>query len=97
MVRRKSSRLKGYEAEFRIARSAVMLRAEGRCEWREMIDGDVVRCESRAHHVHHLVARSHAGSNQESNLVALCSDHHRFAHEHVALAVGAGYIVRGVS
>lgn len=46
----------------------VMLRDRGRCQ--------VPGCSHRATHLHHVRFRSQGGSNDEWNLVAVCSAHH---------------------
>jgi hypothetical protein len=55
----------------------VNLRDGGRCTHTE--DGE--RCESRRWlDVHHIVLRSHGGTNDVENLTTLCSSHHRMEH-----------------
>ena len=62
-----------------IVRSNVLSRANGKCEWCgelgfKMADGRIYL------ETHHVVALSENGSDTESNVAALCPNHHREAH-----------------
>lgn len=39
--------------------------------------------DTRAIHIHHVIPRSHGGSNEEENLVCLCPYCHRIIHGEV--------------
>jgi hypothetical protein len=63
----------------RLVRSSVLLRAKGICEWCgkkgfDMANGGIYM------ETHHIVPLSAGGSDSESNIVALCPNHHREAH-----------------
>ena len=40
-----------------------------------------VSCGSLATQVHHIIFKSHSGSNDERNLILLCNQCHRNAHD----------------
>jgi 5-methylcytosine-specific restriction endonuclease McrA len=58
-----------FTAEYRRARRAVFKRAGGVCE--------VIGCGARATDCDHAIAWADGGSDEESNLRALCREHHR--------------------
>jgi 5-methylcytosine-specific restriction endonuclease McrA len=41
---------------------------------------EIKRCRSRAYEVHHITPISEGGRNIGSNLIVLCANHHRDAH-----------------
>lgn len=51
---------------------------------RRILERDGWRCQScglrRNLEVHHIIFRSHSGSDAEQNLITLCSDCHRSLH-----------------
>lgn len=62
-----------------VVRSNVLVRADGKCEWCgepgfKMADGRIYL------ETHHVVPLSENGSDTESNVTALCPNHHREAH-----------------
>jgi 5-methylcytosine-specific restriction protein A len=62
-----------------VVRGNVLLRANGKCEWCGepgflMADGRIYL------ETHHVIPLSEAGSDIESNVSALCPNHHREAH-----------------
>jgi hypothetical protein len=58
-----------FTAEYHRARRAVFKRAGGTCE--------VVGCGARATDCDHVIAWADGGTDDESNLRALCREHHR--------------------
>jgi hypothetical protein len=58
---------------------AVLQRAQHRCQ--------VPGCRSSKHlAIHHIIFRSHGGTNDPSNLIVLCDGHHRLLHDgHLAI------------
>lgn len=61
------------------AYQACVDRADGKCEG----------CgEAPAEHIHHRKYRSRGGTNELSNLVHLCADHHRLAHTAIGEQLG---------
>jgi hypothetical protein len=71
----------------REARPVVDARSRGICE----------RCGiQRAGHKHHRKLRRH-GDHRPANLLDLCSDCHRWVHEHVAQSYEFGYLVRSTN
>jgi hypothetical protein len=64
-----------------VTRRKVMQRDQARCR--------VPGCRAaRCLDVHHLVPRAHGGGHDASNLVVLCSGHHRLLHEGILSATG---------
>ena len=64
---------RGYDAQWRSARAAIMNRARNQCEHSG--------CHVPAVEVHHIVPLAEGGPRlHASNLIALCQDHHRKAH-----------------
>lgn len=62
-----------------LVRSKVLLRAKGKCEWCEesgflMSDGSIYL------ETHHVESLCDGGSDTETNVAALCPNHHRQAH-----------------
>jgi hypothetical protein len=63
----------GPEVERRLAQaSKVVKRDRGRCQ--------VPGCSGHADQLHHIVFRSHGGSDDPANRVSLCAIHHRSIH-----------------
>lgn len=92
LKRRKSKRLANYDAEFERMRPLVMAKAKDQCQaatftfpyrkaggilWSGCRDG-----YHAATHVHHRKYRSRAGTNAESNLIAVCAEAHEWIHAH---------------
>ena len=44
------------------------------------------QCGKLAADIHHIQFRSHGGSDQVENLIALCREHHAYAHSHNTMA-----------
>lgn len=64
---------------------------------RERSHGVCERCRSRpATVIHHRLRRSHGGSDDEDNLMHLCSPCHSGIHDHPADSYRDGYLIRGV-
>lgn len=67
---------RGYDAQWRSARAAIMNRARYLCE-----HGG---CLLPAKEVHHVVPLSDGGPRlKATNLIALCEEHHRAAHRNL--------------
>lgn len=64
-------------------------RAHGLCE-AHVADG----CTGRAEHAHHRRMRSHGGSDDPSNLVALCGACHDHIHLNPAWSYEHGWLLR---
>lgn len=60
-------------------RSNVLLRAKGKCEWCG-VSGFVMANGSIYIETHHVIPFSEGGFDIESNVAALCPNHHREAH-----------------
>lgn len=78
-----AAKRKGYALSWNVA----MERAGQRCEF---IDGD--QCEARAEHCHHVQPRSRGGSDDHTNLLAVCARHHEWIHAHPAESTVRGYL-----
>jgi 5-methylcytosine-specific restriction endonuclease McrA len=92
--RRKSERLKEYDAEFEIARAKAMFVYRGMCQasvftfdyrrergllW--TVCGDGYEYHSHhADHVHHRKYRSRGGTNADANLLPVCQAAHDWIH-----------------
>src|SRR5678815_2632133 len=64
-----------------VTRRKVLDRDEGRCR--------VPGCRAaRNIDIHHMVPRAHGGAHTTSNLIVLCSGHHRLLHDGVISATG---------
>lgn len=63
-------------------------RAQGRCEARVSDD-----CTGRAEHAHHRLMRSQGGSDDPSNLAALCGACHAFVHLNPAWSYEYGWLL----
>ena len=84
MVRRRSPRRTAYSEELALMRPVVVARAGGVCHV----------CYDPGTVVHHRKLRSQGGTNEVDNLMLLCQSCHEYVHNHPALAVAAGYILR---
>lgn len=51
-----------------------------------------LRCPFSSQEVHHVVQRSLGGTDDDSNLLALCRNDHAWAHEHIELATKVGLL-----
>lgn len=51
-------------------------------------------CSGRAEHRHHRKMRSQGGSDDPSNLLAVCWACHRWIHDHPSVSYGRGWLVR---
>ena len=60
-------------------RKAVLLRANGRCEYCS-VPGFVMRNGSHFLETHHIVPLSEDGADRITNVAAVCANHHREAH-----------------
>lgn len=47
--------------------------------------------------VHHVLRRSQGGTDELSNLLCLCSRHHRYVHEHPAESYERGWLKRSAA
>lgn len=74
-------------ARYKAARALVEERDRGICQ----------RCGAMATECHHMGGRVGARMWDESLLVMLCSDCHRWATEHPSEAIAAGWSVRRVA
>jgi hypothetical protein len=71
----------GPEVKQRLAQaSKVVKRDRGRCQ--------VPGCSRHADELHHILFRSHGGSDDPSNLVSLCAIHHRSLHNGWVMVTG---------
>lgn len=62
-----------------VVRSSVLLRAKGKCEW--CGESGFLMADGRIYlETHHVVPLSEGGFDTESNVAALCPNHHREAH-----------------
>jgi hypothetical protein len=62
-----------YTPEYHQLRMAILERDGFRCQWPD--------CRSRRNlQVHHIIARSDGGSDDEDNLISMCRTHHRRLH-----------------
>jgi 5-methylcytosine-specific restriction enzyme A len=59
-------------------RRRVLQRANGKCEW--CTKPGFITSDGRYLETHHVIPLSESGSDTESNVVALCPNHHREAH-----------------
>ena len=87
-----SKRHRAFLKEFQDARAAVVVRSHARCEIRVW---DI--CTTRATHIHHQLRRSQGGSNDLDNLLACCSECHRYAHDHPTESYAKGWLIRSES
>lgn len=62
-----------------IVRENVLLRAKGKCEWCGE-SGFVTAAGGVFLETHHVISLSDGGSDTETNVAALCPNHHREAH-----------------
>lgn len=85
--RRKRDPHKGWHK----ARAWVIDRAGGQCE--VVIDG--YRCPDRLDQVHHIRRRSQGGTDDVSNLLAVCSAHHDEIHADPKWAMAMGFLRSG--
>lgn len=69
-------------------RLSLWFRSRGKCEFcgRDL--------NNRAN-VHHRKLRSQGGGDEESNLVLVHPEHHRYAHENPSFAYAHGWMVHG--
>lgn len=65
-----------------------------RAGWRCEFERDGQRCEARAEECHHMRRRSQGGTDDLSNLLAVCLAHHRWIHANVAEAMALGFLRR---
>lgn len=42
---------------------------------------EIPRCKNKAHDIHHIRPRKEGGDDIPSNLIVLCANHHRDAHD----------------
>ena len=70
-------------------REAVDRRSGGRCEYD--LGG---RCRDPARQMHHKLMRSQGGKHFVENLLHVCVHHHRWIHDHPAMAYELGYLIR---
>lgn len=85
--RRRSPRRENGAASWHRTRVWVLDRAKHLCE--AHVAGV---CSRRAEHVHHVRLRSRGGSDDPSNLLALCHACHRFIHDNPAWATAQGFM-----
>ncbi len=65
---------------------ALGVRSHGLCELPD--------CTNRAEHPHHRLRRSQGGTDDASNLLAVCSSCHGAIHDNPAWAYFHGYMIR---
>ena len=82
--RRRTPKLTNYLDELALMRPVVVSRFAGQCHI----------CNDPGTAVHHRKLRSQGGDNSLDNLLLLCDSCHAYVHNHPALAVSAGYILR---
>lgn len=63
-----------------------------RAGWRCEVVLDDTRCEDRATQAHHVKTRARGGSDDLSNLLAVCLAHHSWIHAHPEEATTRGYL-----
>jgi 5-methylcytosine-specific restriction protein A len=62
-----------------VVRKNVLIRANGKCEW--CGESGFLMADKRIYlETHHVIPLSEEGSDVESNVAALCPNHHREAH-----------------
>lgn len=74
------------DAKWRSVRKKVLDGSRGMCQAR----WDV--CAGRAVHVHHIQRRSQGGTDNPSNLLAVCAQCHDAIHRNVAKAAKLGHL-----
>ena len=85
-VRRQSARRRRRDATYPAARQAVYARADGACE----ASNYGFPCGNPMTDIHHLAGRNISEPHDLSNLVGLCSWHHRKVHAEPAWAYETG-------
>jgi 5-methylcytosine-specific restriction endonuclease McrA len=86
----KRSRLR--DKEWKVNRALAMERANGQCE---MTGSNVGRCPKAATEVHHRLPTGRGGSHDLSNLLAVCSEGHRWIHAHPTVSYELGWLISG--
>jgi hypothetical protein len=82
-----TARAKRPSKEYVEAKREILTRSDGACEAR--VDGV---CVGAAHHAHHMLRRSQGGSDDASNLLAVCHQCHEWIHTHPAMALEAEFL-----
>lgn len=82
-----TARPKQASKEYVAAKRAILTRSNGKCEAR--VEGV---CVGMAHHAHHILRRSQGGTDDESNLLAVCYGCHDWIHTHPAAAKESGFL-----
>ena len=77
-LRARSAKRRAADVELARSREIVQRRAGGLCEARWCWLDD---CGYWGTEVHHVLPRAQGGGHEPSNLLLLCSAHHRFAHQ----------------
>jgi hypothetical protein len=67
-------------------RAEIKSRSKGWCEAQP--------CVNRADHLHHRKMRSQGGDHSALNVLAVCSFHHQWIHDHPAQSYENGWLVR---
>ena len=90
-LRQRSLRKSEADAVYTVNRQQRFVQARGQCEFK----AGGLRCLEGAAETHHVRRRSNSGLPDHStgNLRALCAEHHRYIHEHVAWAHEKRWIV----
>lgn len=81
-----TKKAKRYDTEYPTARWFALERAGGLCEARTK------NCAGRADEAHHVHRRSQGGSDDASNLLAVCRNCHAWIHANVAAAKERGWL-----
>lgn len=106
-LRAVSPHRRAYEAELDRVTPSLLKRAEGRCELTEYAGcfynlpislteveaGTVPVCGGPPHR-HHILRRAQGGTNDLSNLLYVCRNHHDFIHSRPRLARERGWLMR---
>ncbi len=91
MLRRRSAKTVGYQAELDAVRPVVEARSQGWCEVR------LPGCTGEAAHIHHRKLRKHGGGNSADNLLSACLTCHDTLHRNPAASYEAGFLVRSTA
>lgn len=87
-LRPRSEKRERYEAELDEKRMVLRQRSGNRCE------AKLVGCRGIPWEPHHLVRRSQGGTNNETNLMAVCTSCHMHVHLNPQWAYENGYLLR---
>lgn len=90
LTRRTPLRIRGKRsAAWTRSRTWCFDRAHGRCE----ANIAAAACTGRAEHAHHRLMRSQGGSDDPSNLLAVCGRCHRHIHNNPGWAYERGFLL----